>query len=215
MLAYLLTALGLLIALPVLAEALRKPVRRAEAPGHFARLPQGETHYRWSGPEDGPVAVCVHGLSTPSYVFAATERSLAGLGYRVLTYDLYGRGFSARPVGRQTSRFFIRQLNALLADQGVKGPVLLVGYSMGGAIAAAFAAADPRRVSHLVLIAPAGLIPVYDDWKGHLWTLPVIGDWATRVVGGVALRRELVEHRTHGTVIPDLEDRQATETRMR
>ena len=36
-----------------------------------------------------------------------------------------------------------------------------------------------------------------------------------RVFGGWALRRELVEHRTTPTVIPDLEDRQAAETRTR
>lgn len=203
------------LALPAVAETLRRPVRKDAAPGRFARLPQGETHYRWSGPEDGPVAVCIHGLSTPSYIFAATERSLVRLGYRVLTYDLYGRGFSARPAGRQSSLFFIRQLRALLEDQSVDGPVLLVGYSMGGAIAAAFAAAQPDRVSRLILVAPAGLMPVYDDWQDRLWTLPVFGDWATRVFGGVALRRELVEHRTNATVIPDLEDRQADETRMR
>lgn len=215
MLAYILFALAVLIALPAMAEALRRPVRMAEAPGLFARLSRGRTHYRWSGPEDGPVAVCVHGLSTPSYVFAATERSLAGLGFRVLTYDLYGRGHSARPGGSQTSTFFIRQLNELLAHEGIKAPVLLVGYSMGGAIAAAYTAAHPKRVSHLVLIAPAGLIPVYDDWRSRFWTLPMIGDWATRVFGGIALRRELVEHRTQGTVIPDFEDRQAAETRTR
>lgn len=215
MLAYALIVLLALAALPLVAEALRKPVRRSDAPGQFARLSRGDTHYRWSGPERGPVAVCVHGLSTPSYAFAATERSLAGLGFRVLTYDLYGRGFSARPGGAQSSGFFIRQLRELLAHQDVKGPVLLVGYSMGGAIAAAYTAADPKRVSRLVLIAPAGLIPVYDDWRGRFWTLPVIGDWATRIFGGMALRRELVEHRTQGTVIPDLEDRQAAETHTR
>ena len=179
-------AIATLVALPALAETLRRPPRRAAAPGRFAGLPHGQTHYRWSGPDDGPVAVCIHGLSTPSYVFAATERSLAGLGYRVLSYDLYGRGHSARPIGRQTSAFFIRQLRALLADEGIEGPILLVGYSMGGAIATAFAASDPKRVSHLVLIAPSGLLPVYDDWRGRFWTLPVIGDWATRVFGGMA-----------------------------
>ena len=202
-------------ALPFLAEALRRPVRRAHAPGEFAELPQGATHYRWSGPENGPVAVCIHGLSTPSYIFAATERSLATLGYRVLTYDLYGRGYSARPGAPQTSSFFIRHLRALLDDQDIDQPLTLVGYSMGGAIATAFAAAERQRVTALVLIAPAGLMPVYDDWTDRLWTLPLAGDWATRVFGGMALRRELVEHRSNATTIPNLEDRQARETRTR
>ncbi|NNL72532.1 MAG: alpha/beta hydrolase [Silicimonas sp.] len=205
--------LALLVVLPFVAEALRQRPEPAHAPGQFADLPLGRTHYRWSGPETAPVAVCVHGLSTPSYVFAATESALTTLGYRVLTYDLYGRGFSANPPAAQGARFFNLQLDALLADQRIEARVTLVGYSMGGAIAAAFAAASPDRVRALVLIAPAGLEPVYDDWIGRLWTLPVLGDWATRVLGGIALRRELVEHRTSATVLPDLEDRQARETR--
>jgi pimeloyl-ACP methyl ester carboxylesterase len=215
----LLTALSLslsaLVALPFLAEAARSPVDKTSAPGAFAKLPQGKTHYRWSGPETGPVAVCIHGLSTPSYIFAATESSLVSLGYRVLTYDLYGRGYSDRPRAAHSSGFFLAQLRDLLADQKVEGPLTLVGYSMGGAIAAAYAAKDRQRVVALVLIAPAGLTGVYDDWQGRLWKTPVLGDWAIRVLGGIALRRELVEHRSQGTIIPDLEDRQAAETRMR
>ena len=203
------------IALPFLSEAIRRPVQCDLAPGDFADLPQGATHFRWTGPAEAPVAVCIHGLSTPSYVFAATERSLAELGYRVLSYDLYGRGYSARPRARQTSSFFVRQLRALLDDQETKGPLTLVGYSMGGAVATAFAAAERDRIAALVLIAPAGLLPVYDDWRDRIWALPVIGDWATRVFGGLALRRELVEHRSSATAIPNLEDRQAAETRIR
>ena len=70
---FLLLAFALLAALPLLAEALRTPVTREfqkRAPGQIAELSQGRTHYRWHGPENAPVAVCVHGLSTPSYVFA-------------------------------------------------------------------------------------------------------------------------------------------------
>lgn len=209
--------LGLALA-PVLAEMLRRPMsseRMKKAPGEFAHLPQGPTHFRWTGPEDGPVFVCVHGLSTPSYVFAATERSLAALGYRVLCYDLYGRGFSARVPGRQDAAFFVRQLRDLLKHQEVYGRISLLGFSMGGQIAAAFGAEEDARLDALVLVAPSGLMPTETTGQATLWTAPVIGDWMTRVYGGIALRRELVEHRTIATIIPDLEDRQAAETRKR
>lgn len=210
-----LTILASLLMLPVLAEAWRRPMtraRQAKAPGDIAQLPQGPTHYRWAGREGDPVVVCIHGISTPSFIFAATERSLVALGFRVLSYDLYGRGYSARVRGTQDIGFFRAQLEALLADQKVTGPVTLLGFSMGGQICAAFAARDDR-VKRLILVAPSGLIE--GGGPGRLWTAPVLGDWMTRVFGGVMLRRELIEHKSLATVIPDFEDRQAAETQMR
>ena len=203
---------------PFAAELLRTPTtvaRMAEAPGEIAHLPQGPTHYRWSGPEDGPIIVCIHGLSTPSYIFAATERCLTSLGFRVLTYDLYGRGYSARASGRQTAGFFVAQLKALLKHQDVHERVSLLGFSMGAQIAAAYAAKEDGKVARMVFVAPAGLVPTVTGGRSPLWTAPLVGDWMTRVAGGVELRRELIEHRSIATVIPNLEDRQAAETRLR
>ncbi|MGB8621512.1 MAG: alpha/beta fold hydrolase, partial [Paracoccaceae bacterium] len=144
----------------VLSERLRHPMgsaARASAPGKFAELSQGVTHYRWSGPLGGPVAVCVHGLTSASYVWDPVVRALNMMGFRVLRYDLYGRGFSDRPPGVQDRDFFLRQLRDLLEDQGIGQVDMMVGYSMGGSIATAFTAEDPGRVLRLVLLAPAGL----------------------------------------------------------
>ncbi len=216
-----LTAIGFLAAFsaaPLAAEIWRKPMSRAaqeRAPGQFADLSKGRTHFRWCGPVNGPIAVCIHGLTTPSYVFAGTERSLVALGYRVLTYDLYGRGYSDRVSGRQTIDFFVAQLRDLLDHQGIDEPLTLVGFSMGGALATAFAAEEGKRIRSLVLIAPSGLVPTYDDPLSRAWTLPVIGDWLMRVAGGWALRRELSVQINDPTIIPDLLDRQAAETRTR
>lgn len=206
---------AVLLLLPVVAERSRHAMsaaRQSKAPGQIANLPQGATHYRWSGREGDPIAVCIHGLSTPSFVFAATERSLVTLGYRVLSYDLFGRGYSARVPGRQNATFFRTQLQDLLAHQGVTGPITLLGFSMGGQIATDFTARDDR-VERLILVAPSGLVEM--PARHWVWTLPVLGDWVTRVFGGMALRRELVEHKSQATVIPDFEDRQAAETQMR
>lgn len=209
---------GVLAVLPFLAEAFRAPVTKTmqdRAPGRIADLPRGRTHFRWHGPETGPLALCIHGLSTPSYVFAATDRSLASLGYRVLSYDLYGRGLSDRVPGRQDAEFFLTQLRDLLRHQHVSGEMVVLGFSMGAQIATAFAAEDGTRVKALILAAPAGVSPKTGQPRSAFWLLPLIGDWLTRVAGGWALRRELVEHRSTPTIIPDLEDRQAAETRMR
>jgi pimeloyl-ACP methyl ester carboxylesterase len=210
--------LAVIAAAPFVAETWRRPMSReaqARAPGQFADLSKGRTHFRWSGPVNGPIVVCIHGLSTPSYMFAGTERSLAALGYRVLTFDLYGRGFSDRASGKQTIDFFLAQLRELLENQSIDERLTLVGFSMGGALATAFAAEEGRRISSLVLIAPAGVAPAYDDKYSRVWTLPVIGDWLMRVAGGWALRRELESQINDATIIPDLLDRQAAETRTR
>ena len=170
-----LLVLAAVAAVPVLRERMRKPmdatVRRA-AEGSFADLSQGLTHYDWLGPAQGPVAVCVHGLTTPSFVW----RGLARLGYRVLIYDLYGRGYSDRPRGRQDAAFFLRQLDDLLADQRVTGAVTLLGYSMGGAIATAFAARSPNKVRQLVLLASAGMSGHAVGLGRFVIRTPVIGD---------------------------------------
>ncbi len=212
------SVLGAVIAAPSVAEALRQPMTRIaqeRAPGNVAELPSGRTHYRWIGPKGGPIAVCIHGLSSPHYIFAATARSLAALGYRVLAYDLYGRGFSSKPRGRQDVDYFLTQLRDLLDFLGIEGPVTVVGYSMGGALATAFAAEEGVRIKGLILLASAGLQPLYRTPKDRVWTLPVVGDWMSAVLGGWALRRELAADGDAPTVIPDLSKRLAHETRRR
>ena len=104
-------------------------------------------------------------------------KGLAALGYRVLTYDLYGRGYSDRPPGLQDRAFFLSQLEELLEDQEVEDDFTLLGYSMGGAIATAFASAHPGRVRGLILLASAG----FGGSPGRLTRLirqvPLLGNW--------------------------------------
>ena len=212
------TALGLTAAAPVIAEGLRRPMsvaKQKHAPGTIAVLPSGRTHYRWTGPKRGPIAICIHGLSSPQYIYAGTARALAALGFRVLTYDLYGRGWSSRPPGKQDTDYFLRQLRDLMDYFGIDEPLTVVGYSMGGNLATAFVAEEGLSIKSLVLMAPGGLEPVYQSPKDRLWTLPVLGDWLMPLFGGIALRRELAREDNAPTVIPNLTERLAAETRKR
>ena len=142
-----------LLAVPLTIEWTRKGVgeaARKHASGQFALLSQGTTHYEWLGPERGPVAVCIHGLTTPSFVWRGLSKGLALMGFRVLVYDLYGRGLSDRVRGAQDADFFVRQLTDLLSHEKVQGHLTVMGYSMGGAIAAHFTAQYPGLVKQLV-----------------------------------------------------------------
>jgi pimeloyl-ACP methyl ester carboxylesterase len=172
--------LGAVMIWPFAREAMRRPMNdaaRRDAPGDFVQLSQGITHFRWIGPVRGPVAVCVHGLTTPSMVWDAVAQGLALMGFRVLVYDLYGRGYSDRAPGLQDQDFFLRQLEDLLDDQGITEDVTFLGYSMGGAIVSAFAARHPERVLRLILLAPAGMGHDLGKLAKFTRDTPVLGDW--------------------------------------
>ncbi|MCV6586735.1 MAG: alpha/beta hydrolase [Marinibacterium sp.] len=198
-------------AAPFVIEALRKPVDRTQASGQFADLPGGTTHYSWTGPDDGPVVVCVHGLTTPSFVWRGVAAGLAAAGYRVLSYDLYGRGYSERVRGVQSDRFFVTQLDELLADQGVEQPFVLIGYSMGGAIVTAFAARFPARIRRLVLLAPAGMGHQLGPLARFIRGAPGIGDWLFRLFYPAQLRKGIEAERPLPGSVPGIADLQLAE----
>lgn len=163
--------------------------RRGSAPGQFAELPQGVTHYHLSGPPEGPLVVCVHGLTTPSFVWAPLTEGLITLGFRVLVYDHYGRGFSDRPVGLQDKGFFNTQLTDLLSHLEIEEPFHLIGYSMGGAVAAGFAATYPARVRRVVLLASAGMSIAETPLLKVIRDRGVIGKWLVLAAYPRQLRR--------------------------
>ncbi len=185
---YLVTALlvaAAVIAAPFIRERFRKPVDQSKAPGSLAKLSQGITHYRWFGPEGGPTVVCVHGQTTPSDAYLAVAEKLAAKGYRVLIYDIYGRGYSSDGNGPQTRDFLVRQLEDLLEDQGVKGKVSLFGYSMGGLIVPEYTSRHAERVERITLLVPGGFwktIPFGRITK-FVASHPLLADWSYAVRG--------------------------------
>lgn len=80
-------------------------------------------------------------------------------GYRVLSFDLYGRGYSDSPQVPHTVDLFMSQLSYLIAALPEWDEFNLVGMSLGGAIIANFAHYFPNRVKKVVLICPAGATP--------------------------------------------------------
>lgn len=218
LLAILLTTAGAVFISPWVAEAMRRSVSermRGRAPGEFAVLEGGVTHYKWHGSRSERVLVLVHGLTTPSWVFDGLIRGFLGMRYRVLTYDLYGRGHSDRAKGPQTLEFHTRQLSQLLDELGLRVPITLLGYSMGGAIATRFAATESDRVERLILLAPAGM--GYEPAK-ILAVARVggpFGDWLWGLVGPWLLRKGARDDASGASVITDLPDRIGAELKKK
>ncbi|MEM6577291.1 MAG: alpha/beta hydrolase [Pseudomonadota bacterium] len=200
--------------LPWLAEYAR-PARPDSATTTHAGDPGYRTHYRWLGPDDGPVAVCIHGLTTPSFVWEGFAPVLANHRYRVLLYDLYGRGLSDCPTGLQTGAYFADQLDSLLDALGVAKPVLLLGYSMGGAVATSYAASRPNRVEKVILIAPAGFGHDLGGVTRLSAGLPALGGAIMRLLYPASARRALEIDRELDCGVKNMVERQIGETRWR
>lgn len=217
-LAILLAAALFVVALPWLMERRRVPMdhrARGDATGEFAELSAGVTHYEWHGPRSDRVLVLVHGLSTPSWVFSGLISGLLMMRFRVLTYDLYGRGFSDRPRDDQTLEFHTRQLGELIDYVGIRGSVTLMGYSMGGAIASAFAAEEADRVDRLILLAPAGMSYAPSRLLATAGSSGRLGNWLWGLLGARQLKQSARADAKKPTVIPDLPKRIRQETRRR
>jgi pimeloyl-ACP methyl ester carboxylesterase len=198
--------LAVIVAVPLVLRLRLRAPDSATAPGQLVTLSQGVTHYQWLGPVRGPVVVAIHGLTTPSRIWDSVAVGLGRIGYRVLVYDLYGRGYSAPVLGRQDAAFHLRQLDDLLADQGLNEDLTLMGYSMGGAIATAFAAANPHRMKRLILIAPSGIEMEESQFERFTRRVPLIGDWLNAVIGATRMTARLIPERVKPTEVPDIVD---------
>jgi len=157
---------------------------RLTLPGQFVKLPLGVVHYELAGPDNAPTVVLVHGFSVPYYIWDPTFEALTQAGFRVLRYDLYGRGFSDRPEKTYDLDLFVAQLEELLPALDIQSPVDLVGLSMGGPIVASFANHHPDQVRSLILVDPEVAsvsiqrifplnIPIFGEYFMTIYVTPV------------------------------------------
>lgn len=116
----------------------------------------GGTRIRYVEAGQGPAIVLIHGLAASLYCWRHTILPVAQAGYRVIAYDNRGFGFSGKPPRGYSNRDYVDLLLGLLDSLRI-GEAVLVGHSMGGAIAAETALARPDRVRALVLVDAAGL----------------------------------------------------------
>ena len=110
---------------------------------------------------NGPTLVLLHGFTADSQSWTALEKVI-GPGPTLIRIDLPCHGKS--PLRRIGSFAALSRMMVDAFDDATRdiGPVHLIGHSLGGALAIAIADIRPRRVSHLSLIAPAGLGPDID-----------------------------------------------------
>lgn len=136
----------------------------------------------------GPPVVLLPGYGAGACFF---WRNIDGLAphARLFAVDWLGTGRSGRPPftargQEEAEAFFINSLAAWRKAEGLDaagsngGKMVLVGHSLGGYLAAAYALRHPDHVQHLVLVCPAGIPEKPEGWE-------------SRFTGGPALRRLL------------------------
>jgi len=143
--------------LPVLAAVtatLDRP-RSTDAPHQAEWLRAGDAALRTVRAGVGePTLVLIHGFGESLLTWQAILDRLAE-SHRVIAFDLPGFGGSSKPDAGYDLPAMVGRLSDFV-DRWTSGPLVVVGHSMGGELAAALAIARPDRIERLVLIAPAG-----------------------------------------------------------
>ncbi|MGH7568745.1 MAG: alpha/beta fold hydrolase [Gemmatimonadales bacterium] len=130
---------------------------------------------------NAPTVVLIHGFGASMYSWRRNLTPVAAAGFRVVAFDNRGFGFSDRPPTGYTNAEYARLVVALLDSLRIPEAVL-VGHSMGGAIAAEVALTHPERVQGLALLDPAG----FGVWQPRLYRVarwPIVGALATGLRG--------------------------------
>lgn len=136
--------------------------------GKFIKISTGRLHYIDKG--HGPVILMVHGLGAQLGNFDTGLADDLARDHRVIAIDRPGMGWSDRPEDADASPRAQAALVAEVIDTlGLEKP-LVVGHSLGGAIAMCLALDFPEKIRGLALLAPLTVPPsapaeVFDGLK--------------------------------------------------
>ena len=140
--------------LVVFSARTARQVEKAVPPlGRFIDVDGARIHYLDEG--SGPPLLLIHGLAGQMRHFTHSLLDLLKSDYRVVIVDRPGSGYSTRPP--QASAAIDAQARTIAhfaKTLGLERP-LVVGHSLGGAIALSLALNHPEQVGGLALIAPA------------------------------------------------------------
>ncbi len=110
-----------------------------------------------AGQANPQALLLVHGLGQNGFTDWLPVLPQLAQRYHVIAVDLPGFGYSGVPSGRYSPSNYARILQALLTRCGKQG-LIVIGHSMGGAVALRLASAYPELVAKLILVDAAGIL---------------------------------------------------------
>ncbi len=126
---------------------------------HIDREPvfQSQLYAVETGRENRQTVVLIHGLGQAGFADWLNVIPELEKKYHVLAMDLPGFGRSSAPGGRYSPTNYAKVISWFVRKYA-NGPVVVVGHSMGGAVALRYASDFPAQVSKLVLVDVAGIL---------------------------------------------------------
>jgi pimeloyl-ACP methyl ester carboxylesterase len=120
----------------------------------------------YDGPGHGslPPVVLLHGLSASGAPWAPLVVRLLPHVRRVVVPEYPGHGFSPEAREVVTPQALFDAVTTAL-DSLLEEPALVVGNSLGGAVALQYAITRPNQVRGLVLLSPAGARSTPEEWR--------------------------------------------------
>jgi pimeloyl-ACP methyl ester carboxylesterase len=172
-------AIGLVAALGPAAIAWREPNAELQLPpgvdGRLLDVRGRRVHVVERG--TGPPLLLIHGFGASTFDFEEFVLEPLARSHRAIAVDLFGFGWSERSEDfRYGWELWADQLAGTLDALGIDR-ASIAGHSMGGAVAAVFAARHPDRVDRLILAdalypSKPGEIP----WVFRALRAPVLGE---------------------------------------
>lgn len=154
LLAVLAVAAVVAVGRPVLATRRLAAEAEEKCPptGNFVEVDGNRIHYVETG--EGPPIVFLHGLGAQLRHFTGPLFGAFGPGYRLVALDRPGSGYSRRARGASGGLSEqARVVRRFIAERGLEKP-LVVGHSLGGAVALALAVEHPDAISGIALLSP-------------------------------------------------------------
>ncbi len=175
-------------ALKLAEKKIINDVERSKISGSFIDLPSGNTHYEVKG--EGELVVLTHGYATPYYIYDKIFECLVSKGYKVLRYDLLGRGYSERVNKEYNAELFATQLDDLTTTLFGDEKFILIGTSMGGIITTTYYKHHTEKVKKLILLAPAGMDTFKPPFYMKISKVPGLGELIFNNVAGPMLLKK-------------------------
>ncbi|MFC1813854.1 3-oxoadipate enol-lactonase [Thermodesulfobacteriota bacterium] len=124
-------------------------------------------HYRFDGPEHGPVVMLSNSLASDLAMWDLQIPELAEAGYRALRHDSRGHGQSAVPKGPYSIELLMDDAVGLMDALGLD-KVHFCGLSMGGMVGQMLATRHADRLISLTLSSTSTLIGPRKIWDERI-----------------------------------------------